>query len=204
MSDSNRQTIQSYQDHANEYIAGTPQTLLPGLEKLLDAAVDEMGLEASILEIGSAFGRDAAYLQSLGYSVDCTDATPAFVDYLNSHGFEATIFNAITNEIPGKYDLILALAVLLHFTPQEFSLALQKICAALKPGGRFVFSLKQGDGEKWSSQKLGAPRYFCFWQENQVLAELKKAGFARTETCNCSYSISTSGNRWLGFIARRS
>ncbi len=175
----------------------------PELKKVLDAAVNSLEPTVSVLEIGSAFGRDAAYLQNLGYRVECTDVTPAFVDYLNSHGFEAKIFNAITDEIFGDYDLVLTFAVLLHFTPQEFSMVLHKVCAALRSGGRFVFSLKQGDGEKWTSQKLGAPRYFCFWQEERVFAELKKAGFASTGACDCLHSVSSSGDSWLSFVARK-
>lgn len=39
------------------------------------------------LEIGSAFGRDAGYLERKGHSVECTDATQAFVDLLNKANF---------------------------------------------------------------------------------------------------------------------
>ena len=77
------------------------------------------------------------------------------------------------------YDLILANAVLLHFSRGEFRAVLGKMAGALKPGGRFAFSLKQGEGEHWSTMKLNAPRYFCYWQPEHLPPLLREAGFDR-------------------------
>lgn len=163
MNDSNHQTIQSYEAHVQEYINGTPQDVSGIVKEWLDEAIAGLAKDAHILEFGSAFGRDAAYLQNLGYQVECTDATQAFVDLLKQKGFNARQLNAITDDLGGSYDLVLANAVLLHFTRDETKQVLQKVFAALNPGGTFAFTLKQGEGEKWSEDKLGAPRYFCFW-----------------------------------------
>ena len=76
------------------------------------------------------------------------------------------------------FDLILANAVLLHFDRAQLPRVLVK-ATALNPAGRLAFSLKGGDGEGWSSAKLGAPRYFCYWRAQRIAALLDAAGFAR-------------------------
>lgn len=60
-----------------------------------DASLAGVPLKARILELGSAFGRDAAYIASKGYSVVCSDAAESFVSYLRGKGFRARLFNAI-------------------------------------------------------------------------------------------------------------
>jgi hypothetical protein len=48
---------------------------------------------------------------------------------------------------------------------------------ATAPGGVLAFTLKEGDGEAWSEQKLGVPRHFTYWREPAVRAALDRAGW---------------------------
>lgn len=200
MSDSNHKTIQSYEDHVQEYIDGTPQEASSVVKDWIDDALSGLPKDARILEFGSAFGRDAAYMQNLGYTVQCTDATKAFVDLLKNKGFDAKVLNAITDEIGGAYDLVFANAVLLHFTRKEVEAVLRKVFSALNDGGRFAFTLKQGEGEEWSENKLGAPRYFCYWVEGQIEKLAKDAGFTDV-TINSDKP--TANAMWLQIIAEK-
>ena len=109
----------------------------------------------------------------------CTDAAPGFVRELRARGFDARQFNLLTDEFGATFDLILANAVLLHFDRAQLPRVLVKARTALNPPGRLAFSLKGGDGEGWSSAKLGAPRYFCYWRAQRIAALLDAAGFAR-------------------------
>ncbi|MGE4481966.1 class I SAM-dependent DNA methyltransferase [Acidocella sp.] len=177
MAETNRQTLASYEAHAQDYIAGTPRIVSGPVKLWIDAALEGLDREASILELGSAFGRDAAYIKNLGYKIECTDATQAFLEHLRAHGFTARYFNILTGRLPAIHDLILANAVLLHFTGDEVSAILRKMAEGLKPGGRFAFSLKQGEGEEWSNAKLNAPRYFRYWRPAELPALLRQAGF---------------------------
>lgn len=197
--DANAQTIGSYDQHAQRFIDGTPHEVSGAFKEWLDRALAEMPRDARILELGSGFGRDAAYLQGLGYQVRCTDATPAFVRELRSRGFTASALNAITDDLPGKLDVLLANAVLLHFTRVEFATVLAKARRALRPGGRFAFTLKAGDGEGWSTEKLGAPRFFCYWREAQVRDAAVAAGFAGLDIREVPRH--TSGTDWLHVVA---
>lgn len=199
MSDSNQQTIDAYQSHVQEYIDGTPQQVDGVVKDWMDAALDGLPKDAEILEFGSAFGRDTDYIQGKGFKVNSTDATPAFVELLQKKGQDARVLNAITDDLGGPYDLVIANAVLLHFTREETEKVLTKVLASLKDGGRFAFTLKQGDGEKWEDTKLGAPRYFCFWQEDQIEELLKKVGYSRTSV---SGDKATRNNTtWVQVIA---
>jgi predicted TPR repeat methyltransferase len=200
MSDQNQQTLAAYEAHVQEYIEGTFQEVEGYVKEWLDMAVAGLPKDARILEFGSAFGRDAAYLKGLGYSVECTDATLNFVKLLQEKGFDARQLNAITDPLDGPYDLVLANAVLLHFTRDETETVLTKVHAALADGGTFIFTLKQGEGEEWSDAKLGAPRYFCYWTEDQIRPLVEAAGFSKVEV---SSDIANNNTQWLHIVATK-
>ena len=197
---SNKRTIDSYNTHSQEYIDGTVHEVSGYVKEWLDKTFAGVPKDARILEFGSAFGRDARYLQGKGYGVTCTDATPAFVDLLQRDGFGAYLLNAIEDPMPDEIDVVLANAVLLHFTREEAARVLVKIHAALSGGGTFAFTLKQGEGEGWSEEKLGAPRFFAYWTKEQIEQELQRAGFNDVTV----WGDRPTGNAtWLQIIARK-
>jgi hypothetical protein len=63
-------------------------------------------------------------------------------------------------------------------------MVMQKVLAALKPGGRFAFVMKLGKGEEVSDDKLGVPRFFCYWQTEEIEQLVYDSGF---ETCQTTY-----------------
>ncbi|MGE0010410.1 MAG: class I SAM-dependent methyltransferase [Candidatus Babeliales bacterium] len=149
---------------------------------------------AAILEIGSAFGRDANYLESFGFMVDRTDATQGFVDLLCKNGYSARLFNILTDQFDETYDLIFANAVFLHFQPSEMAEVLAKIHQSLKRNGILSFSVKYGEGEEWSTEKVGLPRYYCYWNEEKIRALLVKQGY--------EILFLSCDETWLQIIAR--
>lgn len=200
MSDTNSKTVQSYDAHIQEYIDGTPQVVQGFVKNWIDTVVAGLPNDARILEFGSAFGRDADYIESKGYIVERTDVTPGFVSLLQSQGHSARILNAISDELNGPYDLVFADAVLLHFNRDETQAVISKVFDALSDNGRFAFSLKQGNGESWSEDKLGAPRYFCYWTKEGIEPLLRQAGFNNLQISD-DYNGSTA--KWLHIIATK-
>jgi SAM-dependent methyltransferase len=178
MSGSNAATLRTYQERAAAYVAGTTPAVSGPVRDWIDSTLAGLAPTARIFELGSAFGRDAAYIAARGFSVECSDAVPAFVDLLRASGVSARLFDVLADPLPGPYDLIFANAVLLHFTACEFDQVLGRLAGALAPGGRLAFSLKQGHGEEWSEAKLGAPRFFRYWQPDELPPRLAAAGFA--------------------------
>lgn len=200
MSEANNRTIESYNAHIQEYIDGTPHEVLGVVKDWLDGSLADVPKDARILEFGSAFGRDAKYLAGLGYTVECTDATPAFVDLLQQKGFDAKVLNAITDELPQGLDFVLANAVLLHFNRDEAVLVIKKVFDSLNTNGKFAFTLIQGEGEGWSEKKLGAPRFFCYWTEPQIRDVLESTGFGDVEI---SGDKAAANATWLQIVARK-
>lgn len=174
--DANEKTLGSYNTHVSEYISGTPQETSGDQKIWIDEVLSQLPPSARILELGSGFGRDAKYIQERGFDITLTDAPAGFVNYLREQGFVAEQLNILQDQIPGKYDLVFASAVLLHFPPADFEQALRNIKPGLKPNGVFAFSLKKGAGEEWTDSKLGAPRYFKYWEIDEVKQVLNAVG----------------------------
>jgi 2-polyprenyl-3-methyl-5-hydroxy-6-metoxy-1,4-benzoquinol methylase len=193
----NARTLAAYEEHVTEYLTADLPDLGPDLTKWLDAVVSPCA-QARIFEIGSGPGTIADHLISRGHRVDLTDATQAFIENLRTRGHSARRFNVLTDSVPGGYDVILANAVFLHLTREQFADVLPRLLSKLSGGGRLAFTLKQGDGEEWSTAKLGAPRYFCYWQSEPLRAALIDTGFA---TVQITRWTAPSGQPFLAAIA---
>lgn len=188
-------TIDAYEQKAFLYRDRTDSTLSADLTKWLSTALSGLDSSAKIFEIGSGTGRDASYLKQLGYSVQVSDVASSFVSMLTDDGWDAISFDVVKDELQGTWDLVFADAVLLHLTRDDFSLALEKVLGRLEDNGRFAFTLKAGDGEVYSTEKLGMPRFFCYWQAGDVEARLEDSGY--------SSWVVTEHPGWIHVVASR-
>lgn len=175
---SNNKTIETYERNIAKFIERTPKDTIGETKIWLDALAERVTTDSSVLEIGSGFGRDAEYLTSKGISVLCTDGAAGFVKALRARGHEARQLNVVTDEIDGDYDLIFADAVFEHFTRDQLAVVLSKLNSATVEGGSLGFSIRRGDGEHWSTEKLDEDRFFCLWQPDQLDVALTAAGYA--------------------------
>lgn len=199
MQQDNSKTLQSYEEHVKEYIQRTPQAVSGDVKDWIDRALTLVPKTGTILELGSAFGRDAAYIENKGFTVERTDATKAFIELLQGQGLKARVLNAISDDFGSDYAMVFANAVLLHFSPDETKRVLAKALRSLQQDGILAFTVKRGDGEKWTEDKLGAPRYFCFWQPDKLRQVVTDAGFEIV-------SLTTGETRnaeWIQVIARK-
>ena len=169
-------TIDAYEAGMDAYLAAQgdhPAMVVRWLERFA-AALPPSG---RVLEIGSGPGRDADLLEGRGLHVQRSDATRAFADRLRSRGHAVLDLDVRRDPLPADLDGVLANAVLLHLQREELASALQRIRAALAPGGVLAFSMKEGDGEEWSTAKLGRPRRFTYWRADALRAAVTGAGF---------------------------
>ena len=202
--DSNRKTLESYEYLCREYsrLAGLGE----GMKSRLEQTVEDLDQTAKIFEFGSGPGDDALYLQELGYRVDCSDPVPGFVAILRARGLDARQFDVLRDPLPaGAYQLVCAQNVLHHFNPVEAALVVDKVLAALSPGGHFVFTTAEGAGESWGGSTPQHPVYFCFWQAPELSAMLSSAGFEVVQIRQYHAPAVFSGQfyPWLHAFARK-
>lgn len=201
MKDANKKTIESYEASIHEYIQNTPNKRGAVVEDWIDKSIQTLKLDAKILEIGSAYGRDAKIIEEKGLYVEKTDATKGFVDLLIKEDPTAHILNIITDDIGANYDLIIANAVFLHFNDTETKFTAKKVYDALGPRGIFSLTLKQGDGEAWQNNKGMAPRFFNYWSKDGIVELLHTIGF--TDINAWVDSSDGSSATWIMVIAKK-
>jgi SAM-dependent methyltransferase len=194
------ETIKSYNLHFDKYISGTPNQVSGEHKILLEKFASLVGGDKNVLELGSAFLRDAKFLKNLGLNVTCTDVIKQSVEMAKKEGFPTFEYDFRDEPRPewtNSFDAVVALAVLLHADTNQFAKALENIFQVMKKGGVFYLALKQGVGEEVENEKLGGPRYFKYWQKEEVEKHLQEAGF-KIELFDY-----VQGIKWLHFLARK-
>jgi hypothetical protein len=78
-----------------------------------------------------------------------------------------------SDDLGGPYDAVLALGVLQHVARTELPLVLGRVAGALRPGGAFVVSLPEGDGEQ---REVGDPFATVLWREPDLCDLLEDVG----------------------------
>lgn len=193
----NQETIEAYNFSWSQYQRNRdqdiPQDVLQEHYNRLDWLVNNIDKSASILEIGSGAGDDALYLQSLGYRINCSEASLSAINLLNNKGLSVQKLNILTDEIPDNYQLILALSVVAHFNPEELQLACNKIFEALNSSGRFSFTTVEGRIEGSYSDALGKIRYISHLPESDIEIILRQSGFNQIEIKKNSINDVTNG-----------
>ena len=192
-------TIETYRQNFGKYIARTPSEPSGEFKEWMDSFASYIPRNGLILEIGSASGRDARYFAGKGFRVVCTDIIPEALQRLSDEGFETAEFDfrdELKPEWAGKFDGFFANAVLLHAPPDVFENALRNIAIVLKESGVVAFSLKTGEGEEITFEKMDAPRYFRYYTESEIREVLSKLPF---EIMSLSHA---DQEKWLHIIMK--
>jgi len=177
MSDPRAETVAAYQADAAAYAAGT-EVLTETLARDLDEFAQRVVAGGQVLEIGSGAGRDARELEARGLAVRRTDITPAFVDLMRADGHEADVLDPLVDDLGGPWDGVWANAVLLHVDRGDLGTVLTRLHDVTRPGGTLYVSLKEGDGEQWSTHgHVAGRRHFTYWREEPLRAVLAETGW---------------------------
>ncbi len=210
-SDENRRTVAAYEAEARAYMADVQAYAAKSSEagehfrEWLGTAVSNLDPRTStIFEFGSGAGGRALSLGKLGYAVEATDATSAFVEIMRQNGLAARQLDILQDPLPADRDLIFASGVVQHFTFQQARQVFQRVSAALKPTGRFALTVPAGQLEGWrpGSTELDAhARYWRCWHEDELhhcLAEFNLDDIVLSRT------ISYRERPWLLVVAQKS
>jgi 2-polyprenyl-3-methyl-5-hydroxy-6-metoxy-1,4-benzoquinol methylase len=147
-----------------------------------------------VLEIGSGTGRDADYLESSGIAVKRTDAAREFAQIQAERGKEVALLDVVNDDLGGPYGGVLALCVLMHVARESTDGVLHKIASAVRPGGGFLVSVREGTGA------THGPAGMTFWSRDEFAELLTGAGFTIEWD---DLEVDEDGDRWLTFLARR-
>lgn len=195
----NTETVASYEQIARAYAESTagPEGVGSAALRRLVTALPTSG---RVLELGSGPGWDADFVESFGPSVRRTDVTRAFVEFQQERGKVAEILDAITDEYGGPYDAVLALCVLIHIERDDTGPVLAKVASALRPGGSFLVSVREGVGEQWEVGESGNRYHVVFWDGDDFQARLASVGLEVRWTAR---SLEDADEPWLTVLATK-
>lgn len=181
--DENEATLAAYEAGVSAYLAHTPTQPSALARWLGGLAGDVFAPGARVLEVGSAGGIDASYLRAAGFDVVVTDAAQGFVDHLRGHGFPAALRYDVRRDPPPTpdVDILFANAVLPHLRRDETGAVLARLAEEFGDETVLFASVKLGDGEGWSTEKLGSGRWYTYWRPEEFTRTLYDAGWVVEE-----------------------
>lgn len=112
------------------------------------------GAERLALDVGAGSGRDAAWLARLGFDVVAVEPARGMREAGQARHSGANI-RWLDDRLPAleathrlglAFDVVLLSGVLMHVRPEERARAFRKIATLLKPGGRLLISVRDGNG----------------------------------------------------------
>ena len=221
MSTENTKTLKVYNTYASAYLDNNQKhaQLDPEkanrkhvwLQNFLHEAFAPFVSNEHVLEIGAGDGSTSIMLRELGFRVTPSDVAPAFLDSIQSAGFDNPLkLDILSNQLPvRKFSGVLAWRVFVHFTPEDIKTALKHIYNLLRPGGRLVFNAINRDSENrlapgWydfpNEYHLGTTRFYQSYSESELRELLSDAGFT---VVDLKLSGGKNDDKWLCFVAEK-
>lgn len=185
--DSNRQALKWYDENYEYYDSLIDAEPSKKREEALRQLVANVPSDGLILEFGSASGRDADFVESLGPKVRRTDITQGFIDLQTKRGKTVHHLDILTGDYGGPYDGIFAMCVMLHVKPEATDAVLTKIANALKPGGVFLVSVREVADERATA-----------WSRDEFAERLENAGLKVIWD-----ERDFDGDQWIEFLAQK-
>ena len=195
-----QQTIDTYNKMARQYDDETVDFWERFPRTFLDKFVELSGKK--IVDIGSGPGRDGLLLQQAGKEVVCVDASEAMVKLSSERGLESVLAGFDKLPFENKsFDGVWSYTALLHIPKKSVNVPLDEISRVLKSSGVFALGLIEGDSEEYKeSSGVDMPRWFSFYQKDEVIDLCKKHGLELVyfET------FKPRSKNYLNFIFRKS
>ncbi|MBR4672650.1 MAG: class I SAM-dependent methyltransferase, partial [Bacilli bacterium] len=141
MSIQNKKTLEAYQKAAKNYLESSKIVAKEYKESakeykkkvnlFIKETFKELPKGSKILEVGSADGENAKYIEKLGYNVTASDVADDFLKAIKDNGLEPIKFNLLTDKFKDKYNAIFCWRVFVHFTKEDSLKALKRSYDAL-------------------------------------------------------------------------
>jgi SAM-dependent methyltransferase len=145
-----RQTRSFYEQNAQSYFNETVKLDIPENRQRFLELVANGG---DILDLGCGSGRDSRNFLNLGYQVTPLDVSKKLASLASDYiGRKVVVQSFQTLNYYAKFDGIWACASLLHCPKSEIDGVFKRVINALKPGGVWYMSFKQGERERLDEQ----------------------------------------------------
>lgn len=136
---------------------------------------------ASVLDIGCGIGSFVYYMQQSGYThVRGIDVSPQQIEAgtkLGIPGLQVRDLNELLADATEQFDFIVARDVIEHFTRQEAFDIMTKVSKSLRPGGKFLMQVPNGQGLYYTSIFYGDYTHEMAYTEASARQVLLNCGF---------------------------
>lgn len=218
MSIENKKTVEIYKEKASTYLATSiehdkldPEKANRKREKLnnfLRSSFQTLPKNAKILEIGSANGENAKYIESLGYNVTASDIAEDFINASKANGLDTIKFNILEDNFKETYSGILAWRVFVHFTKEDVLEALKKSYDNLENNGVFVFNVINREtrsvDKEWvdfpNEYHMGAERYYNYFGQKELDKIISQTNF---QIHDFHKEGGDNNNKWLVYVLKK-
>lgn len=197
MSDETSITIASYQRYTSAFADGLGRA---DLTHALDGFAGLLPAGGLVIDLGTGNGVYARALQDRGMRVVAVDLAAGLLRVARAGGSLLAVLADI-RRLPiatGTVNGMWACASLLHLPKSAMLPALREMRRVTVHGGAAYIGLKQGDGEEWVSRPDSGPRFFAYYQPEELDALLAVAGWHIIE----SYVNAAEPHPWLNRLCR--
>jgi len=162
-------TLEYYNKNAGSFAEGTQDV---DFTMMQDSFLEYIPKGGYILDFGCGSGRDARYFKDKGFRVDAVDGSEEMVKVAAAHsGLPVRLMLFQDLDAGEEYGGIWACSSIPHLHRTELAEVMQKIRAALRPGGILYTSFKYGD---FSGERNG--RFFTDMTEESFGRLLEDTG----------------------------
>jgi SAM-dependent methyltransferase len=160
-----KQHLKDYYDtNAQAFI---DRTIIAMIDHIYERFVPHLPDGGMVLDAGCGSGRDSKRFLEMGYQVTAFDMSSEMVKHAASlTGLDVRQMTFDQVAWKDRFDGVWACASLLHVPKAEITAAIERLLAALKPGGVLFCSFKKGEGEG-----VYRGRFFNYYTE-ETLCEL--------------------------------
>ena len=218
MSFQNKKTLDAYQLTASKYLANSIEHDALDVEKakrkkeqlqsFIKQSFSSIPIGSKVLEIGSADGENAKYLQELGYDVTASDIADDFIEAIKSNGLEPIKFNVLEDEFLERYFGIFCWRVFVHFTKEDALKVIKKTYDALEKDGIFVFNAINRETkeveEEWidfpGEYHMGIDRYYNYYYQEDLDSLIAQTDY---EILDFHKEGGDENNKWLVYVLKK-
>lgn len=144
----------------------------------IDQVLNYVGAKSPhVVEIGCAYGREAAYILTKTPHYTGVDICDEYIDMAQQELPKGKFIRAdvLNYEWPDKIDIIFAFASLLHLSQDSLKSIFESMANRLVPGGVIFISLKRGEGYACELVDDGySKRQFYYYSRDIINAILPK------------------------------